>query len=62
MTVPQSPYENNVKELKDYYWSYADILRDDTEDLSLDALFGEFDELMRVMCSNYKNNGLLGMK
>jgi len=22
----------------------------------------ELDELMRVMCSNYKNNGLLGMK
>jgi len=36
--------------------------KDDTEDLSLDALFGELDELMQDMCSDYKNNGLLGMK
>ena len=28
MTAPKSPYKNNIKELKDYYWSYADILRD----------------------------------
>jgi type I restriction enzyme M protein len=28
MTAPQSPYQSHVKELKDYYWSYADILRD----------------------------------
>jgi len=28
MTAPNSPYINSVKELKDYYWSYADILRD----------------------------------
>ena len=26
MTAPNSPYINSVKELKDYYWSYADIL------------------------------------
>ncbi len=28
MTAPQSPYQSHEKELKDYYWSYADILRD----------------------------------
>ena len=28
MTAPKVPYQSNVKELKDYYWSYADILRD----------------------------------
>jgi len=27
MTAPQSPYRSPVKELTDYYWSYADILR-----------------------------------
>ena len=28
MTAPQSPYQSHIKELKDYYWAYADILRD----------------------------------
>jgi len=28
MTSVSSPYQSHVKELKDYYWSYADILRD----------------------------------
>jgi len=28
MTAPQSPYQSHEKELKDYYWAYADILRD----------------------------------
>jgi type I restriction enzyme M protein len=36
--------------------------KDDTEDLSLDALFGELDELMQGMCSDYQTNGLLGLK
>ena len=26
MTAPQSPYQSHEKELKDYYWTYADIL------------------------------------
>ncbi len=36
--------------------------RDDTEDLSLDALIEELDELMRGMCEDYKKSGLLGMR
>jgi len=36
--------------------------KDDTEDLSIDTLFGELDELMKEMCSDYKNSGLLGMR
>ena len=27
MNAILSPYQSHVKELKDYYWSYADILR-----------------------------------
>jgi len=26
MSAPQSPYQSYEKELKDYYWAYADIL------------------------------------
>ena len=36
--------------------------RDDTEDLSLDALMDELDILMREMCEDYQKNGLLGIK
>ena len=28
MTSPTSKYKNHIKELKDYYWAYSDILRD----------------------------------
>jgi len=28
MTAPTSKYKNHLKELKDYYWAYSDILRD----------------------------------
>ena len=36
--------------------------RDDTEDLSLDALMDELDILMREMCEDYQKNGLLKLK
>ena len=35
--------------------------RDDTEDLSIDALLGELDGLMKEMCEDYSANGLLGL-
>jgi type I restriction enzyme M protein len=34
--------------------------RDDTEDLSLDALTKELDDLMKSMCEDYQKNGLWG--
>ena len=36
--------------------------RDDTEDLSLDALMDELDILMRKMYEDYQKNGLLKLK
>jgi type I restriction enzyme M protein len=35
--------------------------RDDTEELSIDALLGELDGLMKEMCDDYSANGLLGL-
>lgn len=36
--------------------------RDETEELSIDALLGELDELMKSMCEDYEKNGLLGLR
>ncbi len=35
--------------------------KDDTEDLSIDALLDELDGLMKDMCEDYQANGLLGL-
>ena len=36
--------------------------KDESEDLRIDALLDELDGLMKEMCDEYQNNGLIGLK